>query len=116
VVLRRLGFEALFITRVPQRTQHVLTRTQQLEGMWRRRATLPDEEHTLPDEEHGNARGEGGRGEESSTSRDDTDDEIFVHLPLTGSYAFPQETLYEGSSKAALHLHSSSISAPLKLD
>jgi hypothetical protein len=100
VVLRRLGFEALFITRVPQRTQHVLTRTQQLEGMWRRRATLPDEEHTLPDEEHTlpdeehrNARGEGGGAEESSTSRGNTDDEIFVHLPLTGTYAFPQERL-----------------------
>ena len=62
ILLRRLGFEAVFLTRVPQVAMHKLRRFSRLEGMWGRHGSVSDEPA----------------------------DEIFVHIPFDGTYAFPK--------------------------
>jgi len=60
-LLKRLGYRAVFLTRVPQIAMQKLRRSSRLEGMWGQQRAQPGERV----------------------------DAIFVHIPYDGTYAFP---------------------------
>jgi hypothetical protein len=75
LLLRRLGFLAVFLTRVPQQGMAKLRRLSRLEALWGRPRPDSEPEPPLP---------------LSSSSSSWREDEIFVHIPLDGTYAFPK--------------------------
>lgn len=74
LLLRRLGFLAVFLTRVPQHGMAQLRRLSRLEALWGR--PRPDSDSEPPP-----------LSSFSSTWRED---EILVHIPWDGTYAFPK--------------------------
>jgi hypothetical protein len=88
LLLRRLGFLAVFLTRVPQHGMATLRRLSRLEALWGRPRPDSDPEPPLP----------------LSSSSSWREDEIFVHIPLDGTYAFPKG-FDQGSFPADLDRH-----------
>ena len=84
-LLRRLGFTAVFLSRLPQQTLHVLRRRGHLEGMWGRPAAWQhgDDERVRS----------GGRGAARKEEGVWGDEEVLMHMAFDGTYAFPAPEL-----------------------
>ena len=80
-LLRRLGFTAVFLSRLPQQTLHVLRRRGHLEGMWGRPAAW----------RHGDDKQvrSGGRGAVRKEEGVWGDEEVLMHMAFDGKYSFP---------------------------